>query len=431
MFQAFDFNSRIEDADVLDFVSRNLSKYAIHSSHPGYFGFYNPPSAAMGVFADALTAIYNPQLATWNHASFAVAAERHLLRCFGEKFGYSNDSVDGTFTSGGSEANHTALLAALTNSFPEFDRAGLRAIAGRPVFFVSREGHYTFQKAARACGLGTDAVIEIPLGDDYKMDGKELSKAIAAARRRGDKPFLVVGAVGTTTGGIIDPLPELAEIAAKEGLWFHVDAAWGGAAALVPELRGHLSGIERADSITFDAHKWLAMPMGAGMFITRHPEILDRTFHVSITFMPSYMPPKRSSDEPDPYAHSMQWSRRFIGLKIFLALATIGWEGYADVIRHHVAMGELLKRLLAEHRWRIINSTPLPVVCFQDESRPDGDDPRHLLEIARRTVTGGKFWISASLIGNRSVLRACVCNYRTTEDDIRALVDSLETIREE
>src|SRR5262249_23984119 len=149
-----------------------------------------------------------------------------------------------------------------------------------------------------------------------------------------------------------DPLAEIAAIAEAEKCWFHVDATWGGAAALVPELRAMLAGIEQADSIAFDVHKWLSVPMGAGLFLTLHPEILTRTFQTATAYMP------RETGKVgvvDPYAHSMQWSRRFIGLKLFLSLAVAGWEGYAAAIHHMTAMGEVLRNELGEGGWEIVN----------------------------------------------------------------------------
>jgi len=179
-------------------------------------------------------------------------------------------------------------------------------------------------------------------------------------------PFLVAGTAGTTGAGIIDPLPALADLCARERLWLHVDAAWGGAAALVPEMRSVLAGIERADSITFDAHKWLSVPMGAGIFLTRHRDILDRTFRITTEYMPREA---EGMEVTEPYTHSMQWSRRFIGLKVFLTLAVAGWDGYAAAIRHQAAMGDLLRRELSENGWEIVNPTALPVVCFRDRDR--------------------------------------------------------------
>ena len=301
--------------------------------------------------------------------------ERHLVRAFGGRFGYDVASTDGCFCSGGAEANHTALLTALASSFPEFGQRGARALRGNPVFYISAEAHHSFLKAARISGMGADSVRQIPVDASLKIRLDLLNAQIAQDRSDGFLPFLVVGTAGTTSAGVIEPLEEIAEIAAREGLWFHADAAWGGAVALVEELRPLLAGIERADSITFDAHKWLSVPMGAGMYLTRHREALDRAFRTETAYMPREA---KGLDVTDPHLHTIQWSRRFTGLKVFLALMVAGWDGYADAIRHQTSMGALLRNELRAAGWTIVNSTPLPVVCF-DGFGCTGDDLHRLV----------------------------------------------------
>jgi len=232
---------------------------------------------------------------------------------------------------------------------------------------------------------------------------------------------------GTTNAGIVEPIAEIADIAADEGLWFHVDAAWGGAAVLVPELRHVLEGIERADSITFDAHKWLSVPMAAGLYLTRHKDILNRTCRITTGYMPR---DAADLDVIDPYVHSLQWSRRFIGLKVFLSLAVAGWDGYEATIRHQAAMGDLLRRELEASKWKIVNKTRLPVVCFVDEESAGGESAAYLDRIADTVVSSGRGWISTTrLDANTPVLRACVTNYRTEAEDVVALVQVLNEAR--
>src|SRR5262249_49407193 len=164
----------------------------------------------------------------WSHSRFAAEVERHVVRAFGQKFGYDLSVVDGVFTSGGSEANHTALLTALASAFPEFGEHGLRALAARPVFYISSQGHDSFLKAARLSGLGAAALREIPVDDDLRMDVGALADRVARDRAEGFTPLMIVATAGTTSAGVIDPIGELAEVASRERTWFHVDAAWGG-----------------------------------------------------------------------------------------------------------------------------------------------------------------------------------------------------------
>ena len=423
----FDFSTPVDAIEALDFLVEGLWKFQTHTPHPRYYGLFNPAPTTMGIAGDALVAAFNPQLAAWSHSPLAIEIEQHLVRAFGARFGYDPARTDGTFASGGMEANHTSMLTALVQKYPEFSSRGLRALAAQPVLYVSTEAHHSLLKAARMCGLGTDAVHQIPVDNSLCMDPEALASQIARDRARGEAPFMVAATAGTTSAGAIDPLPVIAEVAAREKLWFHVDAAWGGAAALVPELRPLLDGIERADSITFDAHKWLSVPMGAGIYITRNTDILDRTFRIAQTYMPREA---AGLDVIDPYMHSMQWSRRAIGLKVFLSLAVAGWEGYAMAVRHMVAMGALLREQLEASGWQVVNITPLPLCCFVDQRHPEGRSEAHLHKIAMHVVASGKAWISTTRLARSvPVLRACITNYRTEAGDIAALIAALEEAR--
>lgn len=421
----FDFARPADPLEALGFAVDGLWRYQVHTAHPRYFGLFNPAPTTMSIAADALAAAFNPQLATWSHSPLAVEVEQHLLRAFAERFGYDPAKVEGSFTSGGAEANHTALLTALMRAFPEIGRRGLLALRSQPIVYMSPEGHHSIVKAARLAGLGTEAVREVRTDSRLRMNPQDLAARIREDREEGLSPFLVVATAGTTGAGVLDPLEEIAQIADEERLWLHVDAAWGGAAALVPELRPALRGMARASSITFDAHKWLSMPMGAGIFLTRHPGILERTFRVSTGYMP------KEGATQDPYAHSMQWSRRFIGLKLFLSLAAAGWEGYEAAIRHMTAMGDRLRDGLREAGWVIVNDTPLPVVCFVDGGR-DGRSPGFLEAVALDVVGSGDAWISTVSLGGEAgtALRACVTNHRTGPEDVDALIAAVVRARD-
>jgi glutamate/tyrosine decarboxylase-like PLP-dependent enzyme len=360
--------------------------------------------------------------------------DRHVVNALGRKFGYPTDSIDGTLCNGGGEANHTAVLTALVRRFPEYAEEGARSLPAQPVLYVTRESHDTFKKAARLTGLGSKAVVTIPTDDALRMDIGALRKQLALDRSEGRAPFLVVATLGTTAAGIIDPTAAIADVAGQEGLWLHADGAWGGAAVLSPELRSVLDGVERADSITFDAHKWFSVPMTAGVFLTRHTDILEKTFRVT----QSYMPREADGlDIQDPFARSMQWSRRFLGLKIFLSLAVAGWQGYAEAVGHMHKMGGLLKSQLEENGWKLVNQTPLPLACFVDGTREDGATGEYLEAVAAHVLASGKAWISVPRIGSKSpddpgtpCLRACISNYRTQPEDLDSLLAALEQARQ-
>ncbi len=330
----YNFAEPVALDDVVSDVERMLQTWQVQVTHPRYFGLFNPSVTLASIVADTLVAMYNPQLATWRTSPAANEIERHTLGWLTGKFGLPADAI-ASFTNGGAESNLSAAVVALTRAFPDYGESGLQKLAASPTIYLTDEAHHSFNKIAHMTGLGRQALRRVATGRDLKMDVEDLAKRVAEDRRNGCAPFMVVGTAGTTAAGAIDPLPELARFCKSEDLWFHVDAAWGGAAIISPRLRSHLDGIEAADSITCDAHKWFSVPMGAGMFFCRHPDAVARAFRAET----SYMPGKTAGLVLDPYTSTMQWSRRFIGLKLFLSLAQYGESGYIEMIEHQARMG--------------------------------------------------------------------------------------------
>src|SRR6266550_836654 len=355
----YDFAKPLALDDVGADVERMLRRWQVHVTHPRYFGLFNPSVTPASVVGDTLAAMYNPQLATWRTSPAANEIERHTLAWLAGKFGLPATS-SASFTTGGAEANLSAAIVALTRAFPEYGEGGLRSLSASPTIYLTREAHDSFNKIAHMTGIGRRALRTVAIDRDLKMEVGDLARRVGEDRRNGLAPVMVVGTAGTTAAGAIDPLPDLARFCRSEKLWLHVDAAWGGAAILSPRLRGHLAGIEGADSITCDAHKWFSVPMGAGMFFCRHPDVVAETFRSQT----AYMPGKTDGPVADPYTTSVQWSRRFIGLKLFLALAQQGESGYVEMIEHQARMGDVLRESIQRAGWRIVNSTPLPLVCF-------------------------------------------------------------------
>lgn len=427
---SFRFDEGLAPAEVTEFVVSMLRKYQVQQAHPMYYGLFNPASSTMGVAGDFLAAVFNPQLAAWSHSPIAAEIENHLIAMFGSLFGYDAAETEGTFTSGGAEANHTALLAAVTAHFPGYPENGVRSLPRQPVFYVSTQSHHSFLKAARFCGLGSVSVRHVAVDSKLRMPAEALQEMIRRDTLDGLAPFMVVAAAGSTNAGVIDPLQQIADVAAENSLWFHVDAAWGGAAAFVPELKAYFAGMERSDSITFDAHKWMSVPMGAGIYLNRHRGILNKTCAIETAYMPK---DAAGLDIRDPYMHSMQWSRRAIGLKVFMSLAAAGRPGYESVIRHMTAMGSRLRISLADAGYEICNDTPLPVVCF----RPGGvKDMQKLQAIVRKIITSGQAWLSTThLEGHGPVMRACITNFRTeavhTDRLVELISDATASVLEE
>lgn len=412
--ERYDFTKPLGLDTVVADVEQMLRKWQVHVTHPRYMGLYNPSVTAASVIGDTLTAMYNPQLAAWRTSPAANEIERHTLAWLSAKFGLPKETI-ASFTTGGTEANLSAVIAALTRAFPGYGENGLRCLSGSPTIYLTSWAHYGLNRIGHVAGLGRGAIRTVETDSHLKMDLADLAKKVAEDRKKGFLPFMVVGNAGTTGAGVIDPLEDLARFCRAENMWFHVDAAYGGAAVISPRLRTHLRGIEAADSITCDAHKWLSVPMGAGMFFCRHPDVVREAFRAEVTFMPA----KTAGTVADPYTTSLQWSRRFIGLKLFLSLAHFGESGYVEMIERQARMGELLRDLLQRNGWRVINSTPLPVVCF---TRDGLDTTKFLAGLYRNQIA----WMSeVRLADNSPVVRACISSFRTTEQDVEWVVKKI------
>nr|WP_321234220.1 aminotransferase class V-fold PLP-dependent enzyme [uncultured Psychroserpens sp.] len=419
------FESPRRTNEAVDIVIKGLSKYAVHTPNPNYFGMFNPRASFPSIIADAITATYNPQLAAWGHAPYAVEIENMLIQEIGKKFGYQQPNIDGVFTTGGQEANLTAVLAALNYKFPKYGEKGLFAVNGLPIIYCSKASHHATVKAAKVCGLGLDSVRYIEVDTNQKMLVEETQQQIQNDIDNGNIPLMIVATMGTTGAGVIDPINELAVIAKHYNLWLHADAAYGGAVVLSEDYKHLQKGIEKADSITFDAHKWLSVPMATSMFITKHTNILGQTFSISANFMP------QEEDEIDKlgsYTHSIQWSRRFIGLKLYMPLLVFGWKGFNDTILHQIKMGQLLKQKLEANNWTLYNNTELPVACFTDVAFEDNSE--FTTYIYEAFLESGDAWIINYPVGDKFTMRACITNYNTTEEHIDSLIKGLNAKRE-
>jgi glutamate/tyrosine decarboxylase-like PLP-dependent enzyme len=416
--EQFDFRQPRGLADAIGWIIEQMSQGLVQVTHPSYFGLFNPAPSLPAELADRIVAAFNPQLATATTSPVAIEVERHVIRAFAERMGFP-EGTTGHFATGGSEANCTALICALTHADPDYVDKGLRVFAGAPVFYVSEEAHLAWCKIAVQCGVGHAAVRFVPSDDAGCMDAVSLADMVAADRQHGCVPVMIAATAGTTGAGMIDPLHACADIAERYGLWYHVDAAWGGAALASTRLRGLLAGVERADSVTIDAHKWLATTMACSMFIARSDVALRDTFFVQSYFMP---PSDRGSD---PYLTTVQWSRRFLGLRLFLSLAAVGWEGHAMHVERTTELADLLRRELRATGWEIANQSRLGVVCVIP---PVGFPPAR--DIARAVVASGKAWISASQFKGRDVLRICPTNGQTMPRDILSLAELLDGFRD-
>jgi glutamate/tyrosine decarboxylase-like PLP-dependent enzyme len=410
----FTFATPVDMAELLHWMVHQLRDGAVQMTHPRYFGLFNPAPGFPSILADHITSAFNPQLAATKTSPAAVAIEAHVIAQVARRAGLPARS-GGHFTNSGSEANFTALSCALVKVCPSYRETGARAFRTPPAVYISRDAHQAWFKIVHQAGIGRLALRLIETDGSGRMNSDALAEAVGTDRANGAVPVMVVATAGTTTAGMIDPLRACAEIAESAGAWFHVDAAWGGAAIASERLHPQLAGMELADSITIDAHKWFATTMGCGMFIISQPWILSEAFDVSASFMPS------AQNLPDPYTTSMLWSRRFLGLRLFFNLAAAGWGGYALHLERTLKLTEMLRVKLGALGWTLANPGALGVLCVLPPA-----PYRPVREIAAAIVASGEAWIAAATFEGHDVIRICITNGQTSDDDIKALVELMQ-----
>jgi aromatic-L-amino-acid decarboxylase len=417
-----------EAAAVLDDICSQMIDQGFHVPSANYFGLTNPTPTYMAVLAEALVAALNPQLASLARSQLASRIEQQTLGWIAERVGWREKQYGGTFTSGGTEANLSALAIALTQRYPQAADNGLVGLAKQPVVYASSEAHHSLEKSLGLLGLGRKALRRIPVNEAAEMDVHALEQAIAADRKAGLEPLALIGTAGTTSSGAIDSLPALAAVARQQNLWFHVDGAFGAAVVFSNQHRGLVEGIERADSITIDPHKWLAMPFAAGVLLTRHPELLEPTFGLDT----SYLPRAANSSLPDNFRISTQWSRRMNSLKLWLTMRVHGRQAYEDLVASQLRLAAYMESSVLETgAFDLATPRRLTILNFRaraarEMALPEEEIARLHHAIAAEITQDGQQWISTTRVRGRSVLRMMVISYLTEERHIDALATRLQ-----
>lgn len=416
-----------EDGDspdrVLDEVFREMVDKGFHVPSANYFGLMNPTPTYIGVLAEALVAALNPQLATIKRSQLASKIEHETVRWVGERVGWPGE-FNGTFTTGGNEANFSGMALALAAKFPNAIEEGVTSIGGQPVLYASDEAHHSIDKSAGLLGIGRTALRRIAVNESVQLDPQILEQAITADVADGKKPFCVVATAGTTNSGAVDDFLAISEICRRHNLWLHVDGAYGGSAIFSDRHRGLLRSIERADSITIDPHKWMAMPLAAGVILTCHPEMLERTFAVAAP----YMPKAAESKGLDNSRISTQWTRRMNSLKLWLTLRVHGRKAYEehmdrqfDLARSFVAWVE------SSEYFQMAAPQVLPIVAFRLRGANLGSEELSAAHVGvvEEVTRDGSRWISETRVAGRSVLRMMVVSYLTEERHLGGLQNAL------
>ena len=380
---------------------------------PRFFAFVGSSGLEIGVLGDLLASCFDVNLAVW--AGAASEVEDQAIRWVSEFIGFPAEA--GAFTSGGTISNVTALAAARERALPGSRRTGVGETHG--ALYCSTEAHYSVVRSAELLGLGSAWVRSLPQDERRRLVPEEVAQAIDADRAAGIAPVAVVATAGTTLTGAVDPIEALADVCSAREVWLHVDGAYGVAAASTPSA-GHLfAGLDRADSVTLDAHKWLFLPKACGVVLVRRREDL----HGALAHEEDYIPHERP--EHHMVDITLEYSRPFRALKLWLAFRAHGAEAIRAAIERNLGQARLLHAELARHDdLEVLCGEPeLSVVPFRHVPEGVADLDEHNAALVRALQEHGGVWIAPARVDGKVCLRPCVVNYRTTDDDVRALVE--------
>src|SRR5215467_1739756 len=411
---------------LLDETAQLLFAHSLLNGHPRFFGYITAPPAPIGILGDFLAAALNPNVGAWTLSPAATEIESQTVQWIASLIGYPVN-CGGLLVSGGNMANLVCFLAArAAKAGWDIREHGVSRDSGRRLrVYGSIETHTWIQKAADISGLGTASIRWIGTDDKLRMDVASLRQQIEADTAAGDVPCLVVGTAGSVSTGAVDHLPEISALCKEYGVWFHVDGAYGGFAAAVPEAPDDLHGLSLADSVAVDPHKWLYAPLEAGCALVRDPEMLRAAF--------AYHPPyyhfeERATNYVD---YGPQNSRGFRALKVWLALRQVGAAGYRKMIGDDIRLSQIMAGEIRRHAELEYMTQELSITTFRYvpfDLRPKLQEPQvesYLdalnLEILERLQRGGETFLSNALVGGRYVLRACIVNFHTSEADVKAV----------
>ncbi len=385
---------------------------SIAQPRPRYFAFVGSSGLEIGVVGDALASCFDPNLAVY--AGAASDIEDQAVRWVGELVGYPVEA--GAFTSGGTISNLTALAAAREHAIPGARSAGLAGVSAS--VYCSDEAHYSIERAAELLGIGTAGVRAIPIDEARRMRVDHLAAAIDADRAAGVVPVAVVATAGTTLTGAIDPIAQIADVCAERGVWLHIDGAYGLPAASIAAERGRFGDLERADSASIDAHKWLYLPKACGVVMVRHRLALESTFGHDEAYLPHQDRRRHAVDA------TLEYSRPFRALKLWLAFRAHGADAFRHAIERNLAQSRLLVEEVRRHPdLDLLTTEPeLSIVPFRH--LPAGVEPNaHNDRLCAELQRDGRVYVAPAVIDGNVYLRPCLVNYRTSDDDVRALVE--------
>lgn len=408
-------------SELLDRAASLLIEHSLFNAHPRFWGYVTSSAAPIGILGDLLASAMNPNCGAWLLSPMASEIEAQTSRWISELLGYPTD-CGGLFVSGGNMANIVGFFAARAAAAgPDMRAKGVGGTLLRA--YCSAETHTWIQKAADLSGLGTDTIRWIPVDKEMRIDVEALRARIREDLAAGGKPFIVCGNAGTVGTGAVDPLAEIAAVCREFGLWFHVDGAYGALAALASDSAGLFNGMEQADSLAVDPHKWLYAPLEAGCALVRDVSKLRDAF--------SYHPPYYhfGVEAINYFDLGPQNSRGFRALKVWLALQHVGREGYTQMISDDVRLSRIMYDRISRQPELEALTQGLSITTFRyvpaDLDRSDSQVAEYLNDLNRELLTrlqqGGEAYLSNAIVAGKYALRACIVNFRTALQDVEAL----------
>jgi glutamate/tyrosine decarboxylase-like PLP-dependent enzyme len=414
-----------------------------HNGHPRFFGYIASPGTAATAIADLLTSTLNATVTSWRSATIAAQVERLTIDWIKEIIGY-DPGAEGLFVSGGSMANFAALaVARRIKAGAEVSTRGAQSLDRAMRIYISEEGHHSIAKAAGLLGIGTSNVRLVGVDAKLRMDVDELARKIEEDLAAGHQPFCVVASAGTVGTGAFDPIGEIADVARARDLWMHVDASYGGFAALAPSRKPWFERFAEADSIALDAHKWLYVPLDCGCVLYRDPAAARATFSHDAEYTRVML------SEPDEqfafWDYGPELSRRFRALKVWVMLSHVGTRALGEAVEQNIACAKYLERLVeASDDFEMLATVELSIFCFRymparfkraleeaggeraEEINRELDalNERIMVELQR----DGSSYLSNARVRGRFALRGCVINYRTTDRDMEILLDDTRRV---
>jgi len=396
--------------EILDDVRQDIMPGLRRNGNPGFLAYVSASAEPVAALADLLVSALNQNVTAWRSAPAAVEVERQVIGWLGEAIGYTGAA--GILVSGGSAANLQGLCLAVART---------DAAREQLVVYVSEQTHFSIAKSARVLGIGHVRCLETD--SDLRLRGRSVAEAIAADRAAGLVPCCIAASVGTTNSGAIDALDELCEVAASNGVWLHIDGAYGAPALMLERYRSLRSFVARADSISIDPHKWCYAPLDVGCLLTRHAELQLEAFSADADYV--RVEQTESIEAFSFFDRGLELSRRFRALKLWMMLRYIGFDRIGERIEEEILLRERFDAAVQSHGELELLASGLSVSCFRYRAGEGEDSDDLNREILESVLESGRFLLSPTRVRGMFALRICVVNFRTDEDRLDELVSSV------